>query len=244
MMKRNPDLQPRTRSLGCRAASTAVAMAIPLVTLMALAGCRNFPRPDDSYAATLPEEVPVTPNPNGAIFHAGYDVPLFENAVAHRVGDVLTVTLMEATNATKSATTTTKKTTTEAMAAPTLLGAPLSFHGRSLLNNNLNDATTFDGEGTSAQSNALTGYISVTVMKRLANGNLLVRGQKWITINQGREYVRLQGIVRPVDIAPDNTIPSTMVADATIAYGGQGTLADANTKGWLARFFDSKWMPF
>jgi flagellar L-ring protein precursor FlgH len=171
-------------------------------------------------------------------------VPLFENTVAHRIGDVLTITLQEQTNASKSATTTTKKTTTEAMAAPTLLGAPFTVHGRNILSNNLNDATTFDGEGNSAQSNVLTGSISVTVTKRFGNGNLLVRGLKWITINQGREYIRIQGIVRPVDIEPDNSVPSTLVADAVIAYGGQGTLADANTKGWLARFFDSKWMPF
>jgi flagellar L-ring protein FlgH len=221
-----------------------IRLLVCLAGAMALAACRTLPKPDDSYAATLPEEVPATMEANSAIFHAGHDVQLFENAVAHRVGDVLTVTLMEATNATKSATTTTKKTTTQAMAAPTLLGVPPTVHGNNPFNNNFNNASTFDGEGASAQSNALTGYISVTVMKRLANGNLLVRGQKWITINQGREYVRLQGIVRPVDIAPDNTIPSTMVADATIAYGGQGTLADANTMGWLARFFNSKWMPF
>jgi flagellar L-ring protein precursor FlgH len=219
------------------------ALAAALV-LAVLPGCSTVPRPDENFAATLPEEVPVEVAANGAIYHTGHDVPLFENTVAHRVGDVLTITLQEQTNASKSATTTTKKTTTEAMAAPTLLGAPLTIHGTNILNNNLNDATSFDGEGASAQSNVLTGSISVTVTKRLVNGNLLVRGQKWITINQGREYVRIQGIVRPVDIGPDNTVPSTMVADAIIAYGGQGTLADANTKGWLARFFDSKWMPF
>jgi flagellar L-ring protein precursor FlgH len=140
--------------------------------------------------------------------------------------------------------TTTKKTTTQAMSAPTLLGGSLTLHGRNLLNNSLNDASTFDGEGDSSQSNQLTGSITVTVAKRLANGNLLVRGQKWITINQGREYVRIQGIVRPIDIGQDNTVLSTSVADATIAYGEQGTLNDANSKGWLARFFDSKWMPF
>jgi flagellar L-ring protein precursor FlgH len=210
-----------------------------------LAGCHTFwPKPDENFAATLPEEQPQSVEVNGAIFHTGHDVPLFENTVAHRVGDVLTITLQEQTQASKSATTTTKKTTTEAMAAPTLLGVPFTIHGNNVLANNLNDATTFDGEGTSAQSNALTGSISVTVAKRLVNGNLLVRGQKWVTINQGREYVKIQGIVRPVDIGPDNTVPSTMVADAVIAYGGTGTLADANTKGWLARFFDSKWMPF
>ncbi len=210
-----------------------------------LGGCHTmWPKPDETYAATLPEEQPQAVDANGAIFHTGHDMPLFENTVAHRVGDVLTVTLQEKTQASKSATTTTKKTTADAMTAPTLLGAPLTIHGRSILNNSLNDASSFDGEGTSAQSNALDGSISVTVAQRLANGNLLVRGQKWVTINQGREYVKLQGIVRPIDILPDNSVPSTMVADAVIAYGGSGTLADANTKGWLARFFDSKWMPF
>jgi flagellar L-ring protein precursor FlgH len=209
-----------------------------------LAACSSLPRPDEKFAATLPEEVPAAAKSNGAIYQDQTAETLFDDAVAHRVGDVLTIVLEESTNATKSAVTTTKKTTTEAMAAPTLLGAPLTLHGRNILNNNLNDATTFDGEGGSSQSNALTGSISVTVAKRLANGNLLVRGQKWITINQGREYVRIQGIVRPIDIGQDNTVPSTMVADATIAYGEEGTLNDANSKGWLARFFDSKWMPF
>jgi flagellar L-ring protein FlgH len=224
---------------------TAFAKSLFCAALaLAAAGCSSAPRPDESFAAALPEEVPVVAQADGSIYHSGGDVPLFADPVAHRVGDILTVTLVEQTNATKSAVTTTKKTTTEDMQAPTLLGAALTVHGRNILNNNLNDATTFDGEGDSSQSNQLTGSISVTVAKRLANGNLLIRGQKWITINQGREYVKLQGIVRPVDIGPDNTIPSTSVADATIVYSEDGTLADANTKGWLARFFDSKWMPF
>ena len=72
-----------------------------------------MPRPDEKFAATLPEEIPEVEVPaNGAIYQAGHDVPLFENAVAHRVGDVLTITLEESTNASKSAITTTKKTTT------------------------------------------------------------------------------------------------------------------------------------
>ena len=217
--------------------------ALLLATVLA-GGCGRLPRPDENFAATLPEEVPPAAKPNGAIYDDQTAETLFDDAVAHRVGDILTIELEENTNATKSAVTTTKKTTTEAMAAPTLLGGSLTLHGRNLLNNSLNDATTFDGEGDSSQSNQLTGAITVTVARRLANGNLLVRGQKWITINQGREYVRIQGIVRPIDIGQDNTVPSTSVADATIAYGEEGTLNDANTKGWLARFFDSKWMPF
>jgi len=215
-----------------------------LIAAGSLDGCRSVPHPDDNYLATLPEEIPVADVGNGAIYQTGHDVPLFENSVAHRVGDVLTITLEEKTDASKSATTTTKKTTSANMSAPTLLGGAVTFKGRNILNNSLNDASTFDGEGGSQQRNQLSGDISVTVAKRLANGNLLVRGQKWITINQGREFVRIQGIVRPVDIGPDNTVASTKVADATIAYGAQGALNDSNAKGWLARFFDSKWMPF
>ncbi|HEV7715072.1 MAG TPA: flagellar basal body L-ring protein FlgH, partial [Steroidobacteraceae bacterium] len=86
--------------------------------------------------------------------------------------------------------------------------------------------------------------VTVTVMKRLPNGNLLVRGQKRISINTGSESVRVEGVIRPIDIAPDNSILSSMVADAKISYGGRGPLADAAKPGWLARFFNSPLMPF
>jgi flagellar L-ring protein precursor FlgH len=225
--------------------SSAPRLLAPVLAVcVASTACSSLPKPDENYAATLPEEVPVTAKANGAIFQDQSAVTLFDDAVAHRVGDILTIVLQENTNATKSATTTTKKTTTEAMATPTLAGGSLTLHGRALLNNSLNDASSFDGEGNSSQSNQLTGSVTVTVAKRLANGNLLVRGQKWITINQGREFVRIQGIVRPVDISPSNTVPSYKVADASISYGSQGVIDAANSKSLLSRFFDSKWMPF
>ncbi len=90
----------------------------------------------------------------------------------------------------------------------------------------MDNESSFAGNGASKQSNALDGAISVTVAKRFANGNLLVRGQKWITINTGREFVRVQGIVRPSDIAPDNSVVSWKVADAyhllrRAGHGGQ-----------------------
>ncbi len=184
------------------------------------------------------------PNTNGAIFQAGYEVPLFENTVAHHVGDVLTIVLEERTNASKSASTTTGKKTKVDLPGPTLFGAPVTVNGKEVLAASVDNATSFDGSGDSKQSNVLIGSISVTIAKRLANGNLLVRGQKWIAINQGSEFVRLQGIVRVIDIAPDNTVSSSRVADASISYGSQGVLDSANAKSWLARFFDSKWLPF
>lgn len=199
---------------------------------------------DEDFLATLPEEAEVAPAGNGAIYQAHHEVALFENPVAQHVGDVVTIHLVESTAAQKSSSTTTKKSSTDDLPGPTILGRPVTVHGTQILGASLDHKSEFDGSGDSAQSNQLSGDITVTVSKRLANGNLLVRGQKWIAINQGREYVRIQGIIRPIDIQPDNTILSTKVADASISYGGKGAIADANQQSWLQRFFNSPWMPF
>ena len=78
----------------------------------------------------------------------------------------------------------------------------------------------------------------------LANGNLVVRGEKWLKLNQGDEFVRISGVIRPYDIATDNTVTSDRVADARISYGGKGAVQAASRMGWLARFFNSALAPF
>jgi flagellar L-ring protein precursor FlgH len=218
-----------------------VILCLPL---LALGACSAAPPRIDAFNVAEPIAAAPPADTGGAIYQAGYDVPLFENSVAHRVGDVLTILLEEKTDASKSASTTTAKKTKADLPGPTLFGAPITMHGKEIFAGGMNNASSFDGAGGSKQSNVLNGSISVTIARRLANGNLLVRGQKLININQGSEYVRLQGIVRSIDIAPDNTVSSSRVADASISYGSQGVLASANSKGWLARFFDSKWLPF
>ena len=193
------------------------------------------------------QEWPAPPPPppqNGAIYQAGYDVALFENATARRVGDIVTIHLVEATNASKSSSTTTKKASTLALPGPKILGRPVTKNGVPILDTALDHSSSFDGAGDSKQSNQLTGDITVAIVKRLPNGNLVVRGQKWIGINQGREFIRIQGVVRAIDIQPDNSIESTKVGNASISYGGKGALADSNAQSWLVRFFNSPWMPF
>jgi flagellar L-ring protein precursor FlgH len=211
--------------------------------VLALGGCVTPPKEPD-YSATWPEPPPTAEHANGAIYQVGHDVALFENAVARRVGDTLTIRLNERTNASKSSSTSTTKTTNVEMPGPTIAGRPVTANGTPILNMGVENNSSFEGEGDSAQSNRLEGDVTVTVAQRLPNGNLLVRGQKWITINQGREYVRIQGIVRPIDIDPDNSISSLKVADAQIAYGGKGAVNDAATPGLLARFFNVPWLPF
>jgi len=206
-----------------------------------LAGCAATPHYED-FAATWPEELPRDAPANGAIYQAGHDVALFQNLVAHRVGDTVTILLSENTAAQKSSSTSTSKDTSVDIPAPLFGGSPLTIGGHEI-SAGMQNSRSFEGSGDSSLSNRLQGNITVTVARRLSNGNLVVRGQKWIEINQGREFVRVQGVIRPIDIQPDNTIASYKVADANIAYGARGALADANRPGLLSRFFNSMWNP-
>jgi flagellar L-ring protein FlgH len=219
-----------------------------LVLGLALGGataCHTAPhkeaKQDEGLAWT---QQPLPPPTEGAIYQTGREVVYAENPIAHHVGDIVTIVLNEATAAQKSATTTTSKQTTAALPGSTLIGKAVTLHGAAILNNNVNDATKFDGEGASAESNSLTGYLTATVLKVLPNGNLFIAGEKQIGLNQGKEYIRVTGVIRPIDLASDDSIPSYRVASAQISYAGKGALADANAQSWLSRFFNSPWAPF
>ena len=229
----------------------ALAAAIGL-----LAACTNtIPPRDPEYAATRPP-VPAASmvEATGSIYQAANGLDLFADPRARHVGDVLTIHLVESTNASKSASTNTAKKTDVQIADPLLFGtsvvwnapqrAPFANKQNLNLSATLNSNQEFKGDAGSSQKNSLTGDISVTVAEVLSNGNLVVRGEKQIGINQGSEQVQLSGIVRPQDIQSDNSVVSTQVADARISYGGKGALADANQHGWLTRFFLSPWWPF
>ena len=228
---------------GARAVTGLAALGTMLAAALMLTACAARPPADDFPEEDIPEPETLTVN-DGGIYRAGNDIALFENATARRVGDIVTIRLVESTAASKSSSTSTSKKTAVSVPGPTLLGRPVTINGTEILNNSLSGDNSFDGKGDSAQSNQLTGDITVAVVKRLSNSLLLVRGQKWIGINQGREYIRIQGYIRPIDVQPDNSIESTKVANASISYGGKGPVANASAPGLLARFFNSKWMPF
>jgi len=231
-------MQPRTPESRLPRLCRALAVCACLL----LVACATRYADQAKQAIDLPQF--PTPPADGAIFHTGYSPGLFDNPTARNVGDTVTVILQESTAAQKSSQTDTAKTTKDSLAAPTVLGNQVTIHGTPILSGSLDNANSFSGSGDSKQSDSLVGDVTVTVVKRLQNGNLLVQGQKYVDINQGSEYVRLEGIIRPIDIAADNTIPSTEVADARIAYGQKGALNDANRPGLLSRFFNSPWLPF
>jgi flagellar L-ring protein precursor FlgH len=218
-----------------------IILLLPLVLLTA---CETMPKRDPAFAPVRPVELQPPQQNNGSLYQSGYDVRLFEDQVARRVGDILTITLNERTDAKKDADNEVKKDNTTSISVPTILGKSNREILGYELNSSLTSANSFKGEGETNQSNELTGNITVTVVEVLPNGNLMVRGEKRVTLNDGDEFIRLSGIVRPVDIDSNNTISSNKVADATIMYTGQGALADASRMGWLARFFNSPLFPF
>jgi flagellar L-ring protein precursor FlgH len=226
-----------------------------MLMMLLIVGCQNSnPVRDAAYAPIRPVMPPAAPSGNGAIYQAGYEQAWFEDRRARRVGDLLTVQLVESTQANKSAKTSTAKSSSNSITNPTLFGQAMQFNvpGFVPIANNkdvnlgfdLSTENEFSGDGSASQSNALSGSITVSVIEVLPNRNLYIRGEKRIGINQGTEYVRLSGIVRPSDISPTNTVESTRIADPTITYKGEGALADANSMGWLSRFFNSVLWPF
>ena len=145
--------------------------------------------------------------------------------------------------ASKSADNEISKNSSTQIANPTLFGNVVGAKGLGL-GVDMGGSRTFNGDSEANQTNSLTGSITVTVAEVLPNGILRVRGEKWITLNNGDELIRISGLVRSDDVSTDNTVPSTRVADARIAYSGTGAFANASQPGWLSQFFLSPLWPF
>lgn len=226
--------------------NTRILLAGAVLTL--LAACAQTPKhadnDDEQWESVVPAVDRQPSDNSGSIYQAGYGMSLFLDRRARQVGDVITIILQEKTDASKSSSTATGKDSSISIPAVTLFGRGVTHNGQPILTSGVSSEQDFSGQGSSSQSNSLTGSITVTVADVLRNGSLRVRGEKWVTINQGEEFIRIRGIIRPEDISTDNSVPSYKVADARITYSGKGALADANSMGWLSRLFQSVLSPF
>lgn len=177
----------------------------------------------------------------GAIYNAGLGRPLFEDRRARYVGDVITINIVENTQASKNSETKAERNSSVNATVPTIAGLPFkSFQGMGL---NAGNNTSFDGAGSNTSSNAFRSTITCTVIEVLPNGNLLVSGEKQIALKEGEEFVRFSGIVNPTTITSLNTVQSTQVADARLEFKANGFVDTAQVMGWLGRFFLSV-LPF
>ena len=211
--------------------------------LLLLSGCvSHFPEPETKPGQPewAPPEIDYSlpEAKDGSAYRQGYMLTLFKDKRAFREGDILTVALDEKTYSSKRADTKANKEQDMSIGGQASTGSD-SFSG----SGSGAASRGFRGSGSSTQQNQLSGSITVTVAKVLPNGTLLIRGEKWLRLNQGDEYLRLLGLIRTDDIGNDNTISSQRIADARIIYGGQGAIADSNAMGWAARYFSSPWFP-
>ena len=225
-------------------APTAVLAALCMGAV--LSGCSTFSHhADHKVDPVVPRALPPpTPRTDGAIYQAGQEMALFADLKARRVGDVLTIVLNESTAASKNAETTTSKTSAVTDTGPTIFGKSIMTKGVPILDTTLSGSHTFDGAGSATQGNSFVGSLTVTVTEVESNGNLVVQGEKTLKLNQGDEFIHISGVVRPADVATNNTVTSDKIADAHISYSGKGVIANANQMGWLTRFFNSVFSPF
>jgi flagellar L-ring protein FlgH len=209
--------------------------------LAMLFGCSTHGKPipnDPNYAPVMVPQSATPPAYNGSLYRASNNIQLFADRKATQVGDILTVVLSENTVSKKTSKVGVKKDAKISVPDATVLGSPVG------IGTDISGKRDFAGDANAAQSNNLAGDVAVSVIDVWPNGTLVVRGEKWLTLNRGDEFIRISGLVRPDDVKPDNTVLSTKVANARITYSGTGALADSQTVGWLSRFFNSAYWPF
>lgn len=216
---------------------------LPVLFSLLLAGCAGKTMPDAVDENTeqlwtppvLPEAAPQQVV-DGSLFHEVSANSLFEDRMAYRVGDILTIKLDEKTTSSYSAGTKSDKSSSFNMGIPV-------FWGNQGEATSLGVDRNFNGNSSGSQQNMLDGSITVSVIRVMPNGTLYVRGEKLIRLNQGDEFIRIAGILRPEDIAPDNSISSQRLANARIVYSGEGSLHNATDPGWLTDFFNDPVFP-
>ena len=219
--------------------SFALVATVSLAALAASpADARKKQREQErEYFAPTVVAQPAAPAANGSIFQTSVAyTPLTSGARATSVGDIITIVLVERTQASKSNSADTSRSGSFGLTPPTtgVLSKLFSASDVAMGGNN-----GFTGQGAATQSNALTGEITVTIAQVYPNGTMLVKGEKALTLNRGDEFIQISGLVRQADISPDNRIASTRVADAKIIYKGKGEIANASRQGWLQRFFSA-----
>ncbi|MBW2124625.1 MAG: flagellar basal body L-ring protein FlgH [Deltaproteobacteria bacterium] len=175
----------------------------------------------------------------------------FQDLRAFKVGDLVTINIVETSKATKKAATKTERSSSIKAGIDNLLGyetkmrswggLPRAFSNSTMFKASM--ANSFDGSGSTSRDETMTASITARVVEVLPNGNLFIRGTRQIKVNNEVQYITLSGLIRPYDISPDNTVLSTYIADAKIEYTGKGAVSDKQRPGWLMRLLDYVW-PF
>jgi flagellar L-ring protein precursor FlgH len=230
---------------------SSLSSALWIALALSLTGCASNNAPmahTPQFAPVLPVAVEKPRMATGAIYNGRQSDNWFGRVRAYNVGDVITVLLNESTQAGRTQSGTVKRAAKNDV-IPSVAIAPgglnaklqnmrlpkiLGYNPQGILNGvDLSKANIESvGGGEADQQASLTGDVSVTVVDVLANGNLMVRGEKQLALTEGAEIIQVSGIIRPEDISPNNTVQSRRLANAQIAYRGTGDMANAAKAGW------------
>ncbi|MDD3553704.1 MAG: flagellar basal body L-ring protein FlgH [Deltaproteobacteria bacterium] len=217
--------------------------------LLGLAGCATSSPPEAMLKPTV-REIPVVQAPpaEGSLFIPNQESSLYGDFRARNVGDVVTILIQENLKGSKDVSTKTSRNSDMNVGLTGVAGLEFVEQVQpGYPGSTINPSTaigggtkdTFDGSGKTSRNSSLTGTISARVVQVLPDGNLVVEGTRELKINNETQYLILSGVVRPKDLSPDNTIPSTRIADARMEYTGGGVLSEKQSPGWLARILGS-----
>lgn len=223
-------------------------MPVALVVAASLSGCFAIAprvavlepttvRPAPTTATAAAVAAARAPLGNGTIYHPSSHRGLFEDPRARLAGDLLTIQIQEKTTARSSSDSSVDRKGSVAGSISQLPFVPTTSSLMPKLGVAGESNNTFQGKGATGSENLFTGTITVTVVEVLPNGNLVVSGEKQVGINQNVEVLRFSGVVNPATVLPGNVVSSTQVADARLEVRGRGDIDNAQTVGWLARFF-------
>lgn len=217
-----------------------------IIIVFLLAGCaqHNEDLKGIDFEPMYPQDMPFmeTTNQSGTIFNSAQGNLFSMESKAQMVGDIITVAFAESFQATKSQNAATSRSLDNSVTLPSIADLILPSRTNAAdLSSRLKAGSenSFAGSGSSAQSNSLTGQVSVHVVRVFRNGNLEILGQKKLTLNNGDEYIRVHGIVRPQDIDAENVVSSDRIANANIQYIGAGDIAESSKKGWYSKILDN-----
>lgn len=223
-------------------ACTTVAAAASLV----LGGCAaslNAPPPVDMpatpplTAAQLQPPAPSSANPTGGLFNANRYRPVFENRRARLVGDMVTVTITEQVTASQKSSSTMDRDSSMTASVSALPGLKSGASVLGKLGVGTASKNEFEGGGGTSSANAFTGSITTNVVEVLPNGHLVIAGEKQIGVNHNVDVLRFTGTVDPHYLRPGSIIPSIQVANVRVESRSRGQAGEAQSIGWLSRFF-------
>ena len=202
---------------------------------------------EDMLALPVEEHVDEVVSPGSLWTPSAKFVDMYRDSRAQRVGDIVVVQIVESSSAQKEAKTEADKKNSIDNTITDVLGLPLdqsSVFGYGITPTlNASTSTSFEGDGKTSRKGNISAVVSARVVRVLPSGNLMISGKKETRVNAEHQYIVISGIIRPDDIASNNTIVSSYIADMQLDYYGSGMIGDAQNKGFVARALDKIW-PF